>query len=391
MIVFKNYANIIKKQFPIVLIYIAVLMLLLNIMENTTQEKTFTGYEQTKVRVAVFNQDEETTMVKNLIRYLEEYCEVVEIADQWKSKLDALYYRDVYYVVTIPSGFSKYFLEDERVHLEVSCVAKSKEANYVDQALDAYLDYMRLYHSIYPKRTSAQLSYMVNAVMKTSVDVDNGGFSQEDTVKKENVQLNFYFNLLGYILLACIVMVVCTAMTVYRREHINRRHSFAPISPMSLNVQLLLGNLAYSYLFTFLFLAIGIALGNERNLSIRTMLYWMNTFAYATSIIFFAYFLAYRMKNKTMINMIANTVGIVLAVISGVFIRQEYLSEKLIQIASVTPVYWYVRGNDSILRMTNFGVEQMLPLGAFIGIQILFAAAFFSLVLVGTKLDETRK
>lgn len=388
MIVFKTYADLMKKQFPVVVVYAAILVTLFFILSNTSQEKTFTGYEQTKVRIAVFHHDEDSEVVEQLLSYLTEYCEFVTILEQWEGKLDALYYRDVYAILTIPSGFTQDLMNNKDAKLELNSLTNTQEACYVNQAITAYLDYVKLYHDLYPTMQMKEVLQKVNSTINTTVQVVNAG---DDSVKEENADVNYYYNLLGFVLLACIIMVVCSAMTVYQKGTIYKRHRISPLPQTSMNLQLLLGNVVYTYMYTLLFLALFLAIGNEKSFTINTLLYWLNTFAYTTSILFFAYFLSYRIKNKRMISIIANTIGLILAWISGVFVRQEYLTEKLVKVASITPVYWFIRGNDIIMKLSDHQAAKLLPLAKTIGIQLMFAVTFCSLILVGAKLDATRQ
>lgn len=388
MIVFKTYADIMKRQFPVVILYATILILLLSILSNTTQEKTFTGYEQTKVRIAVFNYDTDSELIDQLLSYLTEYCELVTISDQWQGQLDALYYRDVYSVLTIPTGFTQKIMNNEEVKLEITSLENTQEACYVNQAVNAYLDYVKFYILLDSTMEIQEVLKSVNEMVDTKVQVVSAGV---ESVNEENAQVNKYYNLLGFVLFVCIIVVVCSAMGAYQKRNIDKRHMIAPLPTASLNLQLLLANLVYTYMYTLLFLALFLAIGNEKGLHINTVFYWLNTFAYATSILFFAYFLTYWLKNKRMISVIANTIGLVLACMSGVFIRQEYLNEKLVKLASLMPVYWYIHGNDIIMRLSKSHIAQSVALAKTIGIQLLFAAMFCCLVLVVSKLDAQRK
>ena len=388
MTVFKTYADLMKKQFPVVIVYAAILMILIFILSNTSQEKTFTGYEQTKVRIAVFNHDEDSEVMEQLLSYLAEYCEFVTVPEQRQEKLDALYYRDVYAILTIPSGFTQDLMNNKDAKLELNSLKNTQEACYVNQAIMAYLDYVKFYFNLYPTMQIEEVLQKVNSTINTTVQVVNAG---DDSVMEENADVNYYYNLLGFVLLACIIMVVCSAMTVYQKGTIYKRHMISPLPQTSMNLQLLLGNVVYTYMYTLLFLALFLTIDSEKSFTINKLLYWLNTFAYTTSILFFAYFLSYRIKNKRLISIVANTIGLILAWISGVFVRQEYLTEKLVKVASITPVYWFVHGNDIIMKLSDYQVTKLLPLAKTIGIQLMFAATFCSMILVSTKLDATRK
>jgi len=386
MNVYRNYTDIMKKKLPFVVIYGAVFLLLLGVLSNLTQQGKFSRVRQQNVRIAVLDYDGGEA-AKQLMAYLSDTCEIVEIEESWNERLDALYYRDVYYILTIPENYTEHFFNGE-VRLECASVTGSSESSYVNELIYDYTNSMKKYHMLEPEKSLEQLRQKMKVEEENAVEVVQVA---EPAVEEENVDHNAHYNLLGFILFACITSVVCSSMYAYRRTNIYRRHLISPVPEVNMNFQLLLGNMTYSYLYAIVFLALVVALQSQQNLSLNHILYWINALMYTTSILFFAYWISFRVRNKAACYLAANFGGFVLAFTGGVFFRQEYLSEPVVKLSTITPVYWFIRGNDYIMGMTQVKMADFLPLLKIFGIQLLFAGAFFSFVLAGVRLDSARK
>ncbi len=387
MIIFKTYMDIMRRQIPIVLLYVGLLVLLMQVFSNVTLEKEFGNYEHSKVRIAVFNYDQDGLISKGLVSYLNEYCEILSIKDSSNDLQELLSYRMVYYILTIPTDFSENFMKKDGNNLSVSSLENTKEASYVNQAVDIYLDYVTLFLSQYPNHPLVEILAMVDVATHSPIQVIG---TKEDAIIEESVVMNQNMNLTGFILMICITIIVCSAMYTFRTDAVYKRHVVSPIPPSMMNFWLLLGNAACTYLYTLLYLAILFVLSEENAFNLRTLLYWGNAFIYITSIMFFAYFFALCLKRKRMIHVIVNITGFSLAILSGVFIRQEYLVEGIQRISSLTPMYWFVSGNDMIMKLNEYNMEQVVPIVKVYGIQILFSMAFLCLILVRFKVDSER-
>lgn len=85
--------------------------------------------------------------------------------------------------------------------------------------------------------------------------------------------------------------------------------------------------------------------------------------------------------NKYAITAIANVLSLGLSFISGVFVPQDYLSDKVLNIAKFSPVYYFVRiNNQDIISFADMGFD--------LAIQLLFALAFLLLGLYLSKIKQ---
>jgi ABC-2 type transport system permease protein len=68
--------------------------------------------------------------------------------------------------------------------------------------------------------------------------------------------------------------------------------------------------------------------------------------------------------------------------ISGVFVPQQFLGSSVLEIASFTPSYWFVKANNQIAELTQFDFAYVEPIVSGMLIQVGFALAFFTVALV---------
>ena len=87
-------------------------------------------------------------------------------------------------------------------------------------------------------------------------------------------------------------------------------------------------------------------------------------------------------EEKRAINIATNIIGLGMSFLCGVFVPQELLSEKVLDVSRFLPAYWYVRTNDMLAGISGeiFSTSSYLT---YIGIQLLFAAfLFISYILI---------
>jgi len=82
---------------------------------------------------------------------------------------------------------------------------------------------------------------------------------------------------------------------------------------------------------------------------------------------------------------IANVVSLGMSFISGVFVDQELLGKTVLNIASFTPSYWYVKAVGDIRSTVEFSAQNVAPIVNSMLIQLGFAAALLIIALAVSK------
>ncbi|MFP4661668.1 MAG: hypothetical protein ACLFPF_05715 [Halanaerobiales bacterium] len=82
---------------------------------------------------------------------------------------------------------------------------------------------------------------------------------------------------------------------------------------------------------------------------------------------------------------IANVVALGTSFISGLFVPQFLLGKTVLSIASFTPNYWYVKSNNSIVKLAELDIASLAPIFINMSIVFGFALAVLSITLVLIK------
>ena len=110
-----------------------------------TKGEGLNQFQEESLHIAVIDRDG-GSLSKSLKEYLGEKHRLVEIEDDKKVIQENLFYRNVYYVVTIPENFEKKYLE-EGERLKTTKVPGTVSAFYIDQQIDTFLNDVRILKS----------------------------------------------------------------------------------------------------------------------------------------------------------------------------------------------------------------------------------------------------
>jgi len=80
------------------------------------------------------------------------------------------------------------------------------------------------------------------------------------------------------------------------------------------------------------------------------------------------------------ISMVSNVLSLAFSFLGGVFVPMEIFGDTMLKIAKFIPTYWYVTAADAIMEGE---ISNQIFVG--MGIQLLFALAFFAVALVISK------
>ncbi|MDF2485291.1 MAG: transporter permease [Herbinix sp.] len=383
MQVFKAYYKILKSQLTAVLIYVA-LFLMLTILFTGNLKDNSNQFETKKVPVMVINEDGQNGLLDSFLSYLEEYVVYVEPKAGADAIKDALYYREVSYIITIPKGFSDSFYENGEINLTKQAAPDSMEAITIDQAIDNYFNIARVYQGHLPETTAEEISSYVQANLKEQTRVHLYG-EQKDSVSAGHSFNRFYYNYLGYIIVAAFITSVSTIMFSFHGLDIRRRHFASPITERNLNGQLILANMIFVIFYLVIFIVAGYALNKYRAVNTNTLLFWLNAFTFALVTLSISYLIGISVKSKKAISALSTAVSLGIAFLSGMFVPQEFLGAPVLKVASFTPAYWFVKANGAIETLTTSSWSEISKIASFMAIQLGFAAAIISIALVVSK------
>jgi len=383
MQVFRTYFKILKKNMVPILIY-SVLFLWLTIMIASNINVENTEFIAAKTDVMIINEDGDNELVKGFLSYLSQYANYIEAEEDEEARKDALFYRKVDYILTIPEGFTQSLLTGGDVQLIKESIPNLVEAMYIDNAINNYMNTAQVYIKHTSDVNAAELNNAITDTLQQEAQVTIK-IKSKDSVTFSNGFNQNYFNYLGYILISTLITGVSLVMFSFHGLDLRRRHSAAPITNHSMNVQLILANLIFVLGFLLMFIIAGFVLNKDRMINENTLLTWLNAIVYTIAALSISYLVGITVKSKRAVNAVATTLSLCLAFLSGIFAPQDYLGPAITKIASFMPTFWYVKANNTIVTLDSFGWSDISGVMGYIAIQLGFAVAFFCIALVVSK------
>ena len=382
MQVFKVYFKIIKAnmtQMSIYLIIFLAISLLYSTFATTKNEEIFS---ETKTNVAFINLDENTALLTGFKEYLSQNVNFIDVENNEEKLQDALFFRDVEYIVTIPVDFTSNFLQGKPVELQKTIVPSSTTRMYVDMAINKYFNMARVYVNNIPGITAETLvkEVAIGASFETAVQLKS--FQH----KKQNNELTVAsFNYIAYSLFSMLILGVSSISMVFNNKNLKRRNLCSPMKNKTFNLQLIMGNLVFAFICYGFMAGFGFILNRENMMSYNGLLLCINGLVFTIAALSISYLVGLLIKNRNAQSAIANVLALGFSFTSGVFIPQELLSDKALAIASFTPTYWYVKANNVIGTLSNFSFDNLSPIITYMLIELGFAMAIFSVALVVSK------
>jgi len=363
----------------IYLIVFLAISLLYSTFQATNNKESFS---QTKTNVAFINLDGNTVLLTGFKEYLSKNANFIEVENNQEKLQDALFFREVEYIVTVPVNFTKDFLQGKHVELQKTVVPNSTTRMYVDMSINKYFNMAKVYVNNIPGITEENLVKEISKGASTETTVQLKSFG----VKKQNNGFAVAsFNYLAYSLFSVLILGVSSISMVFNNKNLKRRNLCSPMKNCSFNLQLIMGNLVFALASYGIMASFGFILNREHMMSYNGLLLCINALVFTIAALSISFLVGLLIKNRNAQSAIANVLALGFSFISGVFVPQEFLSDKAMAIASFTPTYWYVKANNAIGTLSNFNFDNLSPIFIYMLVEIGFSMAIFSVALVVSK------
>jgi len=380
MPVFKLCLHIYKKNIKIMIIYFMIFIGLAFLFASSTQTNEQKGFSQTKANIAFISKDN-SPLVEGLRDSLEQVATIIDVPDEKSAIQDALYFREVSYVLRVPANYTEKFMSGEDVLLEKTTLPNSVDAIYINLQVDQYLRLAKIYMTSTDIDVAALAKYVAEDMnITTEVEMIQSSEGSQD----QSFSM-YYFNFMAYSLFSVLILGISTVLLVFNGIDVRRRNSCSPVKANSMNFQFLLANMTFSVICWSIYIVICVLFNFKNIQSGNMLLFMLNSFVFTICAASISFLIGTLVKNRQAISALANVVALGSSFISGVFVPQAILSDSVLKIASFTPTYWFVRGNDLIASMTKITGTHLNELFGFIGVELGFAIAFIALALVVGK------
>ena len=370
MTVFKTFWKIVNKYKGTIILYTVMLISFGGI--NLASNDTTTTFTSTLPNIAIVNNDQKSVLTNNLINYLSENSKVVDIENDEEKINDALFYRDVSYVVYIPKNYTNDVLKGMNPTIDI------KSTNDYTSSLEEMMltDYLNLQNT-YLKLTTdqAKLTNYINDTLKDKSEVVLT--SKVDT--KSFSKVSRYFNFASYSILAVVIFIITLVLTSFKEKTVNKRIVVSSMNYKKHNGLILKSSLLYALIVWVLFSLLAIILLGKSLLNIRGLLLLLNTLIFTLQALTFALLISSLVNNKDAIGGIVNVVALGSAFLCGAFIPSMYLPEKVVSISHIFPAYYYNNSNDLVTSLEVINLTTLKPFITNIMMMLVFMLVFIVL------------
>ena len=391
MTVFKTFLQVLNKYKATVIMYTVMLVAFCGLNFQTSESNI--NFTASKPDVLIINEGEEIGITKAFIDYLDERTNVKDIKNDEESINDALFYRDVNYIVYIKPNFrdsildnssnpseqfEKYISSVDRTIIEIKTTG-DYQASIADMLVKKYLNLVDIY-----SRTYEDEDEIIKHINETlSLEVDTELTSKVDTNTLSRV--TFYYNFLSYSVLAGCVYVICLILSSFKNKEINKRTIISSMAYKKFNMKLLLSNCLFAGILWLVYVALEFVLvGSVPNGYL--IIYLTNSFIFTICSVTIAFLISNLINNKNAINGIVNVVALGSSFLCGAFVPMEWLPDFALTIAHILPSYWYIKTNELLKGVEVFNSVSLEPIIINMLILIVFIIVFVILTNIVTKL-----
>lgn len=365
MTVFRAFLKVLNQcRIPIILY--TVLLVGFGGFQMQTNESSM-GFTASRPEISIINRDENAGITRGLLSYMAENCEIREMKEEELD--DALFYRDVSYILYIPENYGKDFLEGRETELEVKSTG-DYHSSYAEMLLSRYLKTARAY--VKYAEDGEELAAAVSGILEKQVSVEVT--SKLDTGNLEKAA--FYYNFLNYSLLAGCVYVICLVLSSFREEKIRRRTAVSSMDYRKMNRLLLLSNGLFAFALWLLYVILSFVLVGKVMFTAQGLLYVANSFVFMVCSLAIAFLIGNLVVNKNALNGIVNVVALGSSFLCGAFVPAEWLPDSVLKAAHILPSYWYIQTNEFLKTMEDVSFTSVRPILVNIGVILGFTLIF---------------
>lgn len=376
MTVFKTFFTIVNKLKPTIILYTALLIIFGAVNMKTSDNNI--NFVNSKPDVLIINQDVNKGLTKNLIDYMKKNSNIVKVENNEEKINDALFYREVSYVIYIPKDYRKNVLLGKNPKLDIK-KTDEYDAHLSEMMLKRYIKLQNIYNE--EAGSEDELITLINDNINDDVNVKIT--SKVDTSKTYNIA--YYFNFASYSILAIIIYIICLVLCSFKEESISKRINISSINYKSHNNKILLASIVFSSIVWLLFVIIGVTIVGDIMFSIRGLISIINSFIFTFCALTLSILISSLTNNKNAISGIVNVIALGSAFLCGAFVPAEYLPSSVLNFAHILPAYYYINSNDLLKNIDVINISSMHPIIINMVIIIMFSILFIILNNVVTR------
>ena len=378
MTVFKTFLKILNKNKFIIILYTMFLIFFGGFNMQTSESNI--NFVASKPDIMIVNYDEEKGITKDLIKYIEENSNVVDLKNNEDAINDALFYRDVNYVVYIPKNYNKDFMDGKNPEIEIKSTG-DYQSSFAEMLLSRYIKVANIYQKSI--NSEEELINKINETLSKKSEVKITSKLDTNILSKAT----FYYNFANYSIMACLIYVICLILASFKDIKIQKRTIISSTNYKILNRQLLLSNSLFSIILWMIYVVLSFILVGDIMFSIHGIFYLINSFVFTMCATTIALFIGNIVSNKNAISGIVNVIALGSSFLCGAFVPMEWLPEGVIKIAHILPSYYYISNNEILktLEIINFNTIKPILLN------VIIILSFSIIFIILTNIVSKRK
>lgn len=376
MTVFKTFLKILNKNKFIIILYTLFLIFFGGFNMQTSENNT--NFVASKPDIMIVNYDEEKGITKDLIKYIEENSNVVDLKNNEDAINDALFYRDVNYVIYIPKNYNKDFMDGKNPEIEIKSTG-DYQSSFAEMLLSRYIKVANIYQKSI--NSEEELINKINETLSKKSEVEITSKLDTNILSKAT----FYYNFANYSIMACLIYVICLILASFKDIKIQKRTIISSTNYKTLNRQLLLSNSLFSIILWMIYVVLSFILVGDIMFSIHGIFYLINSFVFTICATTIALFIGNIVSNKNAISGIVNVIALGSSFLCGAFVPMEWLPDGVIKIAHILPSYYYISSNEILKTLEIINFDTIKPILLNIIIILSFSIVFIILTNIVSK------
>lgn len=378
MTVLKTYFKVLNKYKATIIMYTAFLIFFSGF--NFKSGNNTTDFQATKPDVLIVNNDMREGVTANLIKYIEKNCNVKKIKNDKEAVNDALFYRDVNYIIYIPKDYRTDFLNKHDPQIKVKSTG-DYASSLAEMMLERYIKVANVYNDSdmaeddMIKCINSTLSKQTKVKITSKLDINNLSHATS------------YFNFTNYCILAGCIYVIGLVLSSFREEKIRKRTIISGMDYKKYNNQLMLSNGIFAFIFWLFYIVLGFILVGDIMFTKYGMLYILNSFVFNVCTLALAFLIANLVSDKDALNGIVNVLALGTSFLCGAFVPMQWLPDGVLKAAHVFPSYYFIKNNETIKTLEEFSMNTVKPIIINMFIVLVFAVGFVVVnnVITGRK------
>ncbi len=370
MTVFKYFIKSATRHKWVIIGY-AMIFLVLSVINGSQTEGKETQFMQTNLNIGVVD-NSDSELSHGLILYLGKNNIITAMEDDIDFIKEEIFLNGQDSVILIPKDFQELVVKKQK-SIEIIRDDRRMEPLQIENDINKYLAFANATYT----EGKFNLVEVESALSKEAEVEFSKGFSQSN-VDGVDRWFQYYFNFSSYVIIAIYVAVIGLIMADFNTKNIQERMKVSSKKFLNFNIELYLGQIFIGFLITTVFVLGSIALKGRSIGEVDFFKYVVNLYIFSFSILCFTFLINNLTSSRFVINGISTVASLGTSFISGVFVSQEFLGEKVLTIAKFFPTYYYVKVNE--MNINSFGeIKYELFM------QVLFGIVFLSLGLYSSR------